>query len=65
MMLPQSVPGVLRDKFGGMSAMRDEIRPSRYCCASNSACTQGLYWDPHNDCTGGWGCNDCHCEGTC
>ena len=62
MMLPKSVPGVLRDKFGGMSAMRDEIRPS-YCCASNSACTSGLYYA--GDCGNDYGCNDCHCEGTC
>lgn len=79
MKLPQSVADVSRDKFrstpakgsvpeamragrGGTPATRGGIRPS-YCCATNSLCTQGLYWA--SDCGHNYGCNDCHCQGTC
>jgi hypothetical protein len=76
MMLPQSAPGVLRDKFGGMftmrsvpGALRDEfggmstVRDEirpSYCCCDNSLCTEGC--EILDDCGDKYGCNDEHCE---
>jgi hypothetical protein len=60
MMLPQSVPGVVRDKFVDSSAMKGEIRPS-YCCCDDSLCTKGC--GTYSDCPASkYGCNDSHCN---
>lgn len=65
MMLPKSVPGVVRANLGGMTTRRDEIRPSRYCCSPVSGCDSGNEcWAEDNDCAGRglYGCNDSHCN---